>query len=173
MTDLHERAYPFAIEPGVYSITNLASVQDEIRRVPLERVTDGSGSSHCGGPEQWIHGLSVARLLKSEMRMHYPLLADVVNRLHRKHNRRIVQIMVNKLEPFSGLKMHKDGPPAHRRFHLPLISSDRVEWWDEVCGTYTMREGYWYGPVNYCGWLHSMSNNGDTPRYHLIVDLEK
>lgn len=87
---------------------------------------------------------------------------------------RLHQVMVNRLDAGGFLDVHRDGRPFEpppERWHLPIITSADVTYWDEDSGEpFTMTAGKWWGPVPY--WLlHSMRNAGDRPRLHLVVDL--
>lgn len=83
----------------------------------------------------------------------------------------IQQIMVNNLDPGSVLEPHKDGEPNHTRFHLPVLTHPDVYWWDEINGRFHMEAGYWYGPVPYCGIMHSAGNPSPENRLHVVVDF--
>lgn len=168
------RAVPRAMTTVDFAIPETVSnaLKTEALTVPLESIPNGSGEARgTGTVEGWISGLSMARLSNVDLQS-YPLLNAATRMLgdFLKKDRRAV--MLNKLEPGSGLKKHRDGKPDMLRFHMPLITNDKVVWWDEWTGEQHMQEMVWFGPVNYCGWLHSMSNLGLEARYHLIADFK-
>lgn len=137
------------------------------RSAEFESIRDGSGSSHFDGPEGWIHGLTMARLpVQGHLQAAVRELRDNVQ------VGRLVQCMVNRLAPGGSLAPHRDGLPSHMRFHLPLKTNPDAYWWDELNGKVHMRRGHWYGPVPYCGVLHSAVNDGDSERVHLVIDFE-
>lgn len=151
----------------------LAALTSELDVIPLVRMQDGSGSSHFDGPEGWIWGLYMTRV---QLGVEWPILSEAVRQLGNAvvgEEREPVQVMLNLLEAGGQLRAHRDGEPDHLRFHLPLVTHPEVEWWDEIEGTLWMREGQWYGPVPYCGILHSVANNSPLDRVHLIVDFER
>lgn len=148
---------------------------NEIRHFSLEQIPDGSGSSHYDGPEGWIHGLSMARVEAMQAKK-YPLLSLELRGIYGNVGYTygsIVQMMLTRLEPGGHLDAHKDGPPNRARFHLPLITHPDALWWDEIEGSRHMEAGTWYGPVPYCGILHSVTNPSPSERIHLIVDFER
>jgi hypothetical protein len=150
---------------------NMFELSRELRTVPLVRIPDGSGAGHLGGPEGWIHGLSNARIRIGET---YPLVTSVVNELRgRLQLGRTVQILVNNMTPGAELRPHRDGRPDYARYHLPVETHELAYWWDELEGRRHMIKGWWYGPVPYCGILHSAGNPSPVDRLHLIVDFEK
>lgn len=170
----------------VSKCTNLDAVLADIRKMKFEKVPDGSGQARGNGThEGWITGLWNRRLYHSDGRYPDALrrtmgISSAIQTLsqhlhnvpdHRNSHPLIVrQVMVNALEPHSALAPHRDGPPADLRFHLPVVTSPEVEWWDEINGPLHMELGNWYGPVNYCGILHAMRNDSDKARVHLVVD---
>lgn len=156
---------------------SFAELQAEIATVPLEKIPDKSGAARGeNAKEGWINGLEMARLygpdIDPELIWKYPAIAHAVILFANQQWKDIHQVMVNKLAPHSALEMHRDGPPAKYRWHLPITTNALVEWYDEIDGWVHMELGIWHGPVNYCGHLHSMTNDGETPRTHLIVDFD-
>lgn len=146
---------------------------EEIKAVTLTVMADGAGSSHYGGPEGWIHGLSLTRISGLKLAA-FPTLAQAIRRLNEgSRYGTLQQVMVNKLAAGKNLDRHKDGEPNHARFHLPVITHEDVYWWDEINGQLHMKAGQWYGPVPYCGILHSVENRSEIDRVHVIVDFEK
>lgn len=153
-------------------MTDIRLIEEELDKEPLVRIKDGSGSSHFDGPENWIYGLSMARVARDK----YPFMATELNLLERSVEHLygpIVQVMINRLDAHGGLSPHRDGLPNRARFHLPVTTNDHVLWWDEINGRLHMDRGVWYGPVPYCGVLHSVFNLGEKPRTHLVVDFER
>lgn len=149
----------------------------------LERVLDGSGSAGTDFRAGWIAGLSNTRLFLRHPRTGhaqidlldaFPHVKWAIEDLRQMTGHRTLnQVMVNQLEPGGKLSAHRDGPPDDARYHLPVVTNDRAMWWDEYNATLHMEDGYWHGPVPYCGVLHAVVNNGDRARLHLVVDFEK
>jgi Aspartyl/Asparaginyl beta-hydroxylase len=143
---------------------------DEIGSIELQQIPDGSGASHFGGPEGWIKGLSMARINERD----YPLVNGLIEELRENVQvGELVQIMVNRLAPRASLAPHRDGLPDNARYHFPVVTNDLAVWWDELNGECHMKAGFWYGPVPYCGILHSVSNPAEKDRIHLVVDFRK
>ena len=168
----------------LYSVGDLPTVlaiRHELYAVETEIVPDGSGNTG------WIYGLTNMRLYgagwpdilgwASEPTNVPEVTRDTVQTLLRYCRRRwaidfqLRQVMVNHLAPGGRLEPHRDSPPDDYRFHLPVITAPGVRWWDERIGFIVMELGTWYGPVNYCGILHSMVNDSESVRTHLVVDL--
>lgn len=149
----------------------LSGLAAELQSVPLVRIQDDSGHPHFGGPSGWIHGLSNTRIRLGDS---YPLTTEAIEDIQlREDLGDVVQVMVNKLGPGALLAPHRDGRPDNHRYHLPIVSNPDAYWWDELGGKQNMLVGWWYGPVPYCGILHSAGNPGSTDRLHLVVDFEK
>lgn len=149
---------------------NLLELTHELAKIPLHRIADGSGSSHFDGPEQWIHGLSMNRFSPSSYPKTNALIAGLRTHVHLGL---VEQAMINRLSPYGELSPHRDGLPEYDRYHFPIIADPGAYWWDEINGTMHMQEGCWYGPVPYCGVLHSAGNPTPIQRVHLIVDFAK
>jgi hypothetical protein len=148
----------------------LSEVAREAASVPLKRIADGSGHAHLGSKPGWIRGLSLTRVRPGES---HPFITQAVDALGAVvHRYDVKQILINNLEPGAELSIHRDGYPQNDRFHLPLITNPSAYWWDEIEGRTHMLSGWWYGPVPYCGILHSAGNPGTSDRLHLIVDFE-
>jgi hypothetical protein len=155
----------------IRSAVDMNALATEVLTVPLVRIVDGSGSSHLGGPERWIRGLSMTRIHLGET---YPLITKAVRDLRSKIDLGdTVQIMVNKLDAGGELAPHRDGYPAHWRFHLPVITHPAAYWWDEQYGRFHMQQGEWSGPVPYCGVMHSAGNPSPVARIHLVADFKE
>lgn len=99
----------------------------------------------------------------------FPILQDAVADLEAQ-TRAAKAVMVNRLGPGVRVPLHKDAEGGER-WHLPIVTNPRAYWWDARDADVHMEAGKWWGPVP---WEvnHSVSNLGDTPRIHLIVDLE-
>lgn len=156
---------------------SFAELQAEIATVPLEKIPDNSGTARGENTKEgWIKGLEMTRLYGPDpdhnLLWKYPVIDHVVTVFSNQQNRPIHQVMVNKLAAHSALEMHRDGPPAKLRWHLPITTNALVEWYDEIDGWLHMDLGIWHGPVAYCNKLHSMTNDGETARIHLVVDLD-
>lgn len=149
---------------------DIGELQREVRSIALQRIPDGSGSSHFGGPEGWIHGLHNARL---EL-VRYPWVSLAIAYLRNNLDvGDVEQVMVNRLEAGKEFGKHRDGLPDNARFHLPVETTNEAWWWDELNGTVHMKQGYWYGPMPYCGILHAVGNPAETDRIHLVVDFKR
>lgn len=154
---------------------DVAPLIRELESVALLHIEDGSGSSHFDGPEGWIHGLWLNRIAISDVAT-YPILVAAIARLGDGLEWRygqVAQVLLNKLKAGNNLDPHKDGAPNRARFHLPLVTHPDVYWWDELEGRCHMEVGRWYGPVPYCGILHSAGNPSPIDRVHVIVDFER
>jgi hypothetical protein len=156
---------------------SLAELQAEIATLPFEKIADKSGTARGeNAKEGWINGLEIARVYGPDPEFdslwELPVIEHVVKVFSQQQNRTIHQVMINKLAAHSALEMHRDGPPAKMRWHLPITTNALVEWYDEIDGWLHMDLGIWHGPVSYCNKLHSMTNDGETERIHLILDLD-
>lgn len=149
----------------------------EIGSVIVTPIPDGSGHARGEGTKPgWLNGMANARLFgrNYDDRLDgYPTICRAVDEIHKVDMGRLTQVMVNRLAPYSALDKHRDGPPDHNRYHLPIVTHERVYWWDEINGYRHMRAGLWYGPVPYCGVLHGVENPTNTYRVHLVVDCAK
>lgn len=163
-----------------HSDVNLRALREELFNAPVARIKDGSGhpgNDHRGG---WITGMSNMRIFWSTKHTlidrfsEYPHVELAVKELsaHSGHHH-ISQAMVNVLDPGGKLAAHRDGLPDHYRYHLPVQTNEQASWWDEHGGTVHMDQGFWYGPVPYCGVLHAATNHGILARVHLVVDFFK
>lgn len=162
---------------------SIAELQAEIASVPLDKIPDNSGTARGeNAKEGWIKGLRMTRLYGPIAERDYseklyvdisefPKIEQVVNLFANQRDLQIHQVMVNELAPHSALELHRDGKPEMQRWHLPVFTNELVQWYDEIDGWQHMKLNHWYGPVNYCEKLHSMTNDGETRRIHLIVDL--
>lgn len=149
---------------------DVAELQEEVSSIGLHRIADGSGSSHFGGPEGWIHGLHNARI---EL-IKYPWISLAIAYLRNNVSvGDVEQVMVNRLEAGAEFGRHRDGLPDNARFHLPVITHESAYWWDELNGTIHMKQGHWYGPMPYCGILHAVGNPSEIDRIHLVVDFKR
>lgn len=152
------------------AIANWPRLSAEVESVPLTPIVDGAGSAHLGDTEGWISGLAMARVNLADM----PYLATAVTQLRSRVDLGdVVQVMVNKLRAGGKLDRHRDGFPDHDRFHLPIITHRDVYWWDERGGSRHMQPEWWYGPVPYCGILHSVGNPSPIDRIHVVIDFTK
>lgn len=146
-----------------------------VQKMPFEIIPDGAGEARgIHAKPGWIHGLGIMRLfVKDQLDLldDWPTIALLVLQHAQHEHRNIQQVMVNKLTPGAVLEKHRDGEPAHFRWHYPVITGQNVTWWDELEGPIHMAAGEWWGPVNYCGVMHSMANRSPFSRVHIIVDL--
>lgn len=162
------------LDPG--PLFSIPRIQAEAQTIKLENVPDGSGTARGDYTQDgWINGLRMTRLFGldyGDRLPEFPCLAQLVKHHSIRIMQDVHQVMVNELTAGKALEVHRDGPPKKDRWHFPIFTNSLVEWWDEREGSIHMEIGKWYGPVNYCGILHSMSNSGDEPRMHLVVDFE-
>lgn len=154
----------------------LADLASDAGRVPLTVIQDGSGTARGEGTKEgWIHGLAIGRLFGpgyDNLLPEFEAIRHAIMALNYACGGELKQVMLNVLGPECSLERHRDGEPKHNRYHLPIVTDPEVFWWDELDGKIHMEAGYWYGPVNYCGILHSMTNGSEMSRVHLIADLE-
>lgn len=103
-----------------------------------------------------------------------PLLDDALWEIERALiGGHVVHVMVNVVRPGLAVPMHRDPDPAEgrlSRWHLPLKTNPKA-WFDDGRDKFNMKEGFWYGPVEYWN-QHSVGNDGMETRIHLIVDLK-
>lgn len=152
--------------------TEQSALLGAVSELTLAKVKDESGSSHFDGPEGWIRGLSNVRLDVDNLPFGIrQAIAELLSNSARPIGE-LAQVMVNRLDAGGSLAPHRDGLPDRARYHLPVITHKAVTWWDEIEGRVHMQEGRWYGPVRYCGVLHSMSNPSDVERVHVVADFE-
>ena len=153
---------------------------DRVGRLFLERVPDGSGASR--GPDTepgWITGLRNAWIVTPDHwgLGEFPMLSVAIMNLsmHRGGGisaRRVEGVMVNELAGGAKLDTHRDGPPHHERWHLPIVTNRGVRYWEEGIEPQHMVEGVWTGPIDHSS-RHWMSNAGSEARVHIVADLEK
>ena len=161
------------LDPG--PLFSIPRIQFEAQAIKLENVADGSGVARGNYTRDgWINGLRMTRLYGldyGDKLSEFPCIWQLVKHQSIRLMQDIHQVMVNELAAGKALEVHRDGPPKYDRWHFPIFTNALVEWWDEREGIVHMECGKWYGPVNYCGILHSMHNGGDEPRMHLVVDF--
>lgn len=159
----------FVVDSNVDTLTLL---QEVYTAHTAETIPDGSGSSHFGGPEGWIHGLEMVRLAPRWWGT--GLIGKAIDEVRcARQVGALRQMIVNRLRPYGKLEAHRDGWPDRLRFHLPLQTNPGAYWWDELNGKVHMSCGTWYGPVPYCGVLHAAHNPTPVDRVHLVVDFER
>lgn len=161
----------------VQSTSNLAALLDEVARVPVYRIPDGSGHLSPGAENGWIQKFSNERIYGPgypDRLDLYPHIRDAVIELATlEQHGRLTQVMVNVIHPGGRLGKHRDGLPNAYRYHLPVVTHESVTWWDEMDGCCHMETGFWHGPVNFCGVLHSVENPSDVTRIHIVADFER
>ena len=145
-------------------------ISAQINRITMRRIPDGSGSSHFGGPEGWIHGLSTALVDVHSCSEIWEAVFALQDELQLGD---VDRVLLNCLQAGTEFDKHRDGLPDNARFHLPVQTTDDAYWWDEINGNVHMRAGHWYGPVPYCGILHAVGNPASTDRIHLVVDFKR
>lgn len=159
------------------SSISLDALLDEVGRVPVYRINDGSGHLSPGAEKGWIQQFSNTRLMgkgyENKLDLYPGILAAVVELATLERRTVLTQVMVNVIHPGGRLGKHRDGMPNAYRYHLPIVTHERVEWWDEIDGTQHMDAGAWFGPVNFCGVLHSVDNPSEIDRIHIVADFER
>lgn len=148
----------------------MAELKRDIDVVTLNRIPDGSGSSHFGGPEGWIHGLATQTITVYQCPEVWNAICALQEELGLGD---VEQVLLNCLQAGAEFGRHRDGLPDNARFHLPVQTNESAWWWDELNGTVHMKYGHWYGPVPYCGILHAVGNPSKNDRLHLIVDFKR
>lgn len=150
--------------------SDIEVIRKQVDSLLLARIPDGAGSSHFGGPEGWINGLSTAKVGFGDCSDVWDAVEQLRDALGMGP---VAQVLVNRLAAGNEFGRHRDGLPDNARFHLPVITNDKAWWWDELNGTVRMKAGYWYGPMPYCGILHAVGNPGEQDRIHLIADFKR
>jgi len=101
-------------------------------------------------------------------------LRCAVEEIEGHRSTKALAIMVNIVAPTVHSGIHVDPYPGGRRierWHLPIKTNhgawvwfgDEYRWWNTKM---------WHGPLKY--WEpHSVGNDGDQDRVHLVVDLDK
>lgn len=150
------------------------SLAEEIKTIPLSPIKEGSGHSGIGYEAGWIGDLHNTRLSLAPLEDGLPHVFKAVDALGSwLDDWAIDQVMVNRLGPRSALDQHRDADRGVYRFHLPVITTPDVFWWDEIIRTSVHFElGNWYGPVPYANVLHSMHNDSSQARYHIVADMK-
>ncbi len=99
-----------------------------------------------------------------------PYLKEVIN----SFKCRILTARILRLGVGAQIKPHRDHELGYEnnnfRLHIPIVTNDKVKFIldDELL---TMLPGEcWYTNVNY---VHSVANNGDSDRVHLVIDCER
>lgn len=165
--------------------TSLELLQNALDTVQLERVLDGSGQAGRGHNAGWVNRFSNTRLFLRDQNKRtnailiddldlFPALENAIECLRWDTGHELVtSVMLNELHAGGRLSPHRDGLPDDDRYHLALHTNPHALWWDEINGYRYMPAGEWTGPVPYCGVLHSVINNGNTKRVHVVVDFAK
>lgn len=122
--------------------------------------------------------------LQSDVRLRaYPEVEEAVQEIASLRKLDPVYVMVNTMPPGQMLPWHQDWleptklqpykGPLIERWHLPVITNDKVRWFDskEHPWGMVMPQGMWCGPVPYWN-KHKVENLGMYSRVHLIVDLD-
>lgn len=155
----------------------LADILDDVGRVPVYRIPDGSGHLSPGAEKGWIQQFSNTRLYGlgyPDQLDIYPAIRDaVIDLATAERHAKLAQVMVNTIHAGGRLGKHRDDLPDAYRYHLPIITHPSVTWWDEIDGTVHMDTGYWHGPVNFCGILHSVDNPSSIDRIHVVADFHR
>lgn len=149
----------------------------------LRQVEEGAGRARGDDVEPgWIHGLRNYWPVTPERweLERFPMLSVAIMNLSIERAgrlggsaRRVEGVILNELAPGSELDPHRDGPPHHERWHLPLITNPAVEYWEEkLDAPVHMDLGFWHGPIDHSS-RHWMRNKGNEHRVHVIVDLER
>lgn len=102
----------------------------------------------------------------------FPLIQSAVfDILGLLHGERLGGVMINRLSPGSTIPLHSDGLASnayYHRFHLVLQTNDGVTTLiDNELYKMGVGEVWWFDHTK----EHTITNNGDTDRIHLIVDI--
>lgn len=158
--------------------TDIELVRRDIDKIQLNTIPDGSGWAKGDGSvvkDGWLNGMANARLETADLALIYPGLGrEILDHLDRidASLTAVTQILVNQLGPQSRLDWHRDGKPYRERWHLVVYTNKFCYWSDAINGSRHFSVGWW-GPVPYCGILHTMSNNGEAPRVHVVMDIDR
>jgi len=83
----------------------------------------------------------------------------------------ILSARILKLEPGAEIKPHKDHELGYEdgnfRLHIPITTNDKVNFTLDNKLLKMLPGECWYTNVNY---THSVSNNGEVNRIHLVID---
>jgi hypothetical protein len=96
---------------------------------------------------------------------------ELINDLELEYDAKAVRIEFVRMLSNTSIRPHIDGGDMLyiiRRCHIPLITNDKV-FFTVLGNTVNMKTGTAYEINN--GMLHSVENNSDSDRVHLIVDL--
>jgi hypothetical protein len=167
----------------IHDTSRLPLIRRSLSELSMARVPDQSGQGGDGFVGGWVNGLENARLflrspkdgqvIVDHLGVFPSVQRAIIQLMADREYTVLTQVMVNHLEPGGRLEKHRDGLPDDDRWHLPLITNPFAKWWDEYNGEVHMDIGYWYGPVPYCGVLHSAVNDGHSERVHLVADFVK
>jgi hypothetical protein len=163
--------------------SRLPLIRRSLSEMHLDEIPDRSGQGGDGFAGGWVNGLANARLFLRSPKdgkvivdhlSVFPSIQRVIVQLMADRGYTVLkQVMVNRLASGGRLERHRDGLPDDARWHLPLITNPSAKWWDEYNGDVHMDVGYWYGPVPYCGVLHSAVNDGQSERVHIVADFAR
>lgn len=149
-------------------------LRNEIQSVPLTPIPKGSGHAGVDYKRGWIGDLHNTHFSIDKLESGLPYIFKAIGTLHSwLEGWTVDNVMLNRLGPRSSLDKHRDSDTGAYRFHLPVITNREVYWWDEIVRQSThFMAGYWHGPVPYANVLHSMRNNSNSARYHIVVDMK-
>lgn len=122
-------------------------------------------------PISWTKGQDLLPVKKYDHDYEWDILSKIFNSIKDKYPGVIARVMYINLPSGKSVPYHKDGGYylfSVRRFHIPIITNDRVSYTvgDEKK---FMREGECWEINN--NNHHSVSNDGDNDRVHLVIDL--
>jgi gentisate 1,2-dioxygenase len=122
-------------------------------------------------PLTWSKGQTLNPVKKYENDYEWEILSDIFTGLNNKYSGSIARVMYINLPSGKNVPYHKDsGYYLYnvRRFHIPILTNNLVYYTvgDEKK---VMREGECWEINNNS--YHSVSNNGDSDRVHLVIDI--
>lgn len=112
--------------------------------------------------------------------MEKPGIAAAVLEIATRRKLNPVNVMVNWVTSGAPVPKHRDWikptplqkrKPCIERWHLAVRTNKSSFWWDEKNGYIHFPYGCWCGPVPYWTY-HTVVNDGDSPRLHILVDLD-
>jgi hypothetical protein len=98
-------------------------------------------------------------------------LLEIFNDLEQEYGCTVVRVEFVNMLAHTSIRPHLDGGDmlnVSRRCHIPIITNPDVSF-TVLDNTVNMEEGYCYEINN--GMLHSVKNDSDFDRVHLIIDL--
>lgn len=158
----------FNLGSNMKSILNIAAMLEEIAKISFK--VDGTGIEMAYAQSQRINWKVLP-----------PHLSSAIYEISTHRDAAVLYFMINIMPAGSSAPKHTDTLALHEifgkapkleRWHLPIKTNEKALWWDATDGSRHLELGKWHGPMKY--WeSHAVQNNGDEPRIHLIVDLDR